>query len=184
MSFFSEDPFTQSERNSLKITSSYSTVERERKGLLVIQVNVPSSYLRNGLILERIPQLIHAMRLQSGLELGRDRPLVSVEATFILRSKRHPDLTRVFVGSIQRDYRSMNQICPPEPIQSAVQLKELIRVNIEPDHLAGQLDSSRLFPDSDWVFESVVSIVLNLNARVKLPPHLRRFRKTFPDWGD
>ena len=184
MSFFSEDPYGPSERNSLKITSTYSSVEREQKGLVVVQVNVPSFYLRTGLILERIPQLVDSIHSQSGLQLGRDRPLVSVEATFILRSKRCPEVTRVFVGSVQRDYQSMNQISSAQPVQSTFQLKELVRANIEPDHLASKLDSSRLFPDSDWVFESVVSVVLNFNARVKLPEHLRRFQKTFPDWGD
>ena len=180
MSFFSPDPLgPESERNRFKITSNYIPLNKSNKDLLVAQVNIPSHLLVDGAILNHIHTVVQLLHHQSGLELQRDRPLVSVEATFIIRSKSNPDLIRVFVGSVQRQQQLYNQIAPPQLVRSVQDLKALTQEHIQPEALRSRLDSSIFFPDSDWVFDSVVSVVLNFNARVRLPPPMRKQLKEF-----
>ena len=180
MSFFSPDPLgPEAERNRFKITSNYIPLNKSSKDLLVAQVNIPSHLLVEGAILNHIHTVVQLLHQQSGLVLQRDRPLVSVEATFIIRSKSDPQLFRVFVGSVQRKHQQYNQIAPPQLVRSAQDLKALTQEYIQPEVLRTRLDSSVYFPDSDWVFESVVSVVLNVNARVRLPQAMRKHLKEF-----
>ena len=180
MSFFRPDPLgPNAERNRLKITSNYVRIAHASTDLSSVQVNIPSQYLIEGAIIEHVPQLAQAIRLQSGLDIGRHRPLVGVEACFLLRNEKNPGLIRIFVGSVQRSAQLFNQISPPREVRSVNELKRLVQENISPDLLSEKLDSSVLFPNSEWPFEAVVSGVLNFNARVKLPTNMRRFQKLF-----
>ena len=180
MSFFRPDPIgPNGERNRLKITSSYALVQRARNDLCTVQVNIPSQYLIDGVILNHMPQLVQWIRVQSGLDIAIHRPLIGIEATFILRSKTNPSLQRVFAGSVQRANQLFNQIASPREIRSVNQLRLFVGEHISPALLAQKLDSNAVCPDSDWAFEAVVSVVLNINARVRLPPPMRRFKKIF-----
>lgn len=179
MSLFVEDPNLFGERNRVKIQSNVIQLPRDPTDLILAEINIPSRHLET--VLGHLKQLETYLRRQTGIILPLHKPLVSVQASFLLKNKKNPNLTRVFTGTYQKKYQEQNVLAKGKTIANLNQLLNLVRDATTPSNIANKLDSGIHFPTSEWEFAGLVSVVLIVNCKAKIIPR-REFMKTFyPD---
>lgn len=179
MSLFAEDPDSFSERNRVKIQSNVIALPRERLDLTLAEVNIPAKLIET--VLRRLQLLETHLRRQTGIILALHKPVVSVQASFLLRNKKNPDLIRVFTGTYQKKYQEQNVLAEGQKITNLRQLLNLIKDATTSSNITNKLESSTHFPTSDWEFFGLVSVVLIFNCKAKIVP-LRQFEKLYyPD---
>lgn len=175
---FQRDPNQASERNRLKLENKTVPLARGDEFLLA-ELSVPGELCsRLGYLSSRAAQLLDLIRQQSGINCPQHRPFVSVQASFLLTHSQTGQ-TRVFTGTVQTAYRNKNQIIPERIIASVSDFQQLIERAINPDFLESSLSSAEHFPDSNWEFAGVISIVFVFNCRARVRP-LPKYTKSFP----
>ena len=134
---------------------------------LLAELNVPGRLCSANWVSPHAPELMRVLTQRSGINLIRHSPYVSVQATFILENERD-NTRRLFSGTIQRLHRDKNLILDERPIRNTEEFVNLALEAFDPVTLDAALNSQQHFPDSDWVFVGVVSVVFVFNARAQL----------------
>ena len=178
MNLFAEDPDQFSERNRLKIQSNVIAISRDRSDLSLAEVNIPAKHLEK--VIGRFSQLVAYLRQQTGISLPIHKPIVSVQASFLLKNKKHPSVIRVYTGTYQKSYQDQNVLAKGRRIGNVQELSNLTKDATTPSNIVKRLDSGTHFPSSEWEFTGLVSVVLIFNSKAKIIPR-RSFQKIFYD---
>ena len=178
MSLFAEDPNISSERNRVKIQSNVIELSRDRQDLTLAEVNIPAKHLEK--VLGRFQQLEAYLLQQTGINLQRHKPIVSVQASFLLQNKHNDGLDRVFTGTYQKSFQEQNVLASGRKISNLGQLVNLTKDATESGNITEKLDSGTHFPSSEWEFVGLVSVVLIFNCKANIVPR-RKFQKLFYD---
>ena len=173
---FIDELSATSERSRFKITHTFVPI-RDQRDLLVALINIPGRYFTNNVIFAQLPRVLQLLQNQCGLSLDIS-PRITTEATFILRHRVNQQV-RVFTGSLQRSNQHYNQITRPQTISSIGELEHLLSRASDSKTLHKRLDNSVHFPNSNWDFIGVISLVLNIQTRVKYNNNYRRHTKVF-----
>lgn len=167
---FAEDPNGNSERNRFKIESSSIPLGNNGgqggNSIIVAEINVPSRYCEDRIIVERLDRIQELLEQQTGVNLALHRPFISIQASFLLTTLRGD--IRVFTGSSQRAMAERNFICQPETIASLADLTSLVERALDPNTIDETFNSARRFPNSRWSFAGIISLIIVVNCRARL----------------
>lgn len=162
---FVGDVNEQSERNALKLESRSFPARGPGGHFLLAQLNVPSFLCDIDWFRRHRQVLTQRIRSLSGISIGEHQPFVSVQGTFLLEHSRD-GRQRVFTGTVQTAHQNKNLIISDQRVTSFEDLDNLAQRAFDPGFLEANLANS--FPDSDWTFAGVISIVFVFNCRAQL----------------
>ena len=155
----------RSERNALKLESRSFPARGPGGHFLLSQLNVPSVFCDIDWFRRHLPFLTQRIRSLSGINIGEHQPFVSVQGNFLLEHSRD-GRQRVFTGTVQTAHQNKNLIISEQRVTSIEDLDRLGQRAFDPVFLEASLANS--FPDSDWLFVGVISIVFVFNCRARL----------------
>ena len=172
-SIFTEDP-EASERNHLKLESQIIPVQGREGDILVSQLNIPGRLCKIEWLKRHSKLLLSVLKNKSGIHLLEHKPFVSAQACFLLEHVK-TNQYRTFTGTIQTQHRNKNVIIEEVKITNQAGFENLAAQAFDPGFLERSLANN--FPDSDWSFVAVISIVFVFNARFRFSRGKRSNKK-------
>lgn len=184
MDHFRQDLFPESERNLLKVSSYYYTLERARRrngevGLASVICNIPSRYLEERREEEAVDRIIATMRNHTGFNLhgpsesSPDERKFCVECTYVLKHSV-TNAERTWTGSWRNTHGRLTDFV--HLTTRAQLLAAVVRFSV-PGAVEALLEEIFGDLDSEWEFNGLVSLVLNFSLRGVFAP---QFRETAP----
>ena len=176
-SMFTPDP-EASERNHLKLESQIIPLKGSQDDILVSQLNVPGKLCNVEWLKRHSTLLLSVLKNKAGIHLLEHKPYVSAQACFLIEHSKTGQ-SRTFTGTIQTNHRDKNVIIEEVKVTNKAAFENLAAQAFDPDFLERSLANN--FPDSDWNFVAVVSIVFVFNTRYRFTRRRKGSQGRRPD---